>query len=43
LYGPSDFIPQEEYVAPTKFGSHDKEPHSHFYTVKLQVKFKGFH
>ena len=30
-------------VAPTKFGSLDKEPHSHFYTVKLRVIFKGYH
>ena len=43
LVGTPNFMFQDECVASTKFGSHDKEPHSHFYTVKLWVKFKGYH
>jgi len=34
---------QDEYVAPTKFGSLDNEPHSHLNIVKLRIKFKGYH
>ena len=37
----SNFMSQDDYVAPTKFGSLDKESHSQFYTVNLWIKFKG--
>ena len=39
----SIFVSQDEYVAPNKIDFSDKEPHSHFKTVKLRIKFKGYH